>query len=70
MHEAFTVQKLNGLCDLQEDVQTHAPLSLRYGAAAVHPVFEVFLSAQLHLNVKIHLRRAGLEFFCSVFGEI
>lgn len=55
MHEPFAVQKLHRLRDLQEDVQTHAPLSFLNGAAAVQPVFEVFLSAQLHLDVKIHL---------------
>lgn len=56
MHEPFAVQKFYRLHNLQEDVQTHAPLSLLDGAAAVQPVFEVFLSAQLHLDVQIHFR--------------
>ena len=70
MHEPFAVQKLYRLCNLQKDVQTYAPLSRLNGAAAVQPVFEVFLSAQLHLDVQINLGRTGLEFLHGAFSEV
>lgn len=55
MHEALAVQEVDGLGNLQEDVQTLAVLSLLREATLRHPVLQVLLATQLHLDVEVHL---------------
>lgn len=59
MHEPFAVQKVDSLCDLEEDIQTLVVLSLLREAALGHPVFQVLLPTELHLDVQIHLQAGG-----------
>lgn len=56
MHEALAVQEINGLGDLQEDVQTLVVLSLLWEAVLGHPVLKVLLPTELHLDVQVHLQ--------------
>lgn len=55
MHEPLAVQEVNSLSDLQEDVQTLVVLPLFWQAALSHPVLQVLLPAELHLDVQVHL---------------
>ncbi len=55
MHESLAVQKIDGLCNLEEDVQTLVVLPLLREAALSHPVLQVLLPTELHLDVQIHL---------------
>lgn len=56
VHEALAVQEVDGLGDLQEDVQTLAVLPLLGEATLRHPVLQVLLPTQLHLDVQVHLQ--------------
>lgn len=57
MHEAFAVQELDGLGDLQEDVEALAVLPKLWRPPLAHPVLQVLFAAQLHLDVQVHLHR-------------
>lgn len=59
VHEPFAVQEVDSLCDLEEDIQTLVVLSLLREAALGHPVFQVLLPTELHLDVQIHLQTGG-----------
>lgn len=56
MHEALAVQEINSLGDLQEDVQTLVVLSLLWEAVLGHPVLQILLPTELHLDVQVHLQ--------------
>lgn len=56
VHEALAVQEVDGLSDLQEDVQTLAVLPLLGKTPLSHPVLQVLLPTQLHLDVQVHLQ--------------
>lgn len=56
MHEPLAVQEVDGLCDLEEDIQTLVVLPLLREAALSHPVLQVLLPTELHLDVQIHLQ--------------
>lgn len=55
VHEPLAVQEFNSFCNLQKDVQTLVVLPLLWQAALSHPVLQVLLTTQLHLDVKVHL---------------
>lgn len=55
MHEALAVQEVDGFGNLQENVQALVVLPLLGEAAPGHPVLQVLLAAQLHLDVQVHL---------------
>lgn len=56
VHEALAVQEINGLCNLKEDVQTLVVLSLLWEAVLGHPILQILLPTELHLDVKVHLQ--------------
>lgn len=56
VHEPFAVEEIHCFCYLEEDIQTLVVLPLLREAALRHPVFQVLLPAELHLDVQIHLR--------------
>ena len=59
VHESLAVDEIHGLCDLQEDCET-LPVLPELGLRALgHPVFQVLLSAQLHLDVQVDFRCEG-----------
>ena len=58
MHETLAVQEVDSLRDLQEDVQALVVLPLLGEAALSHPVLQVLLPAELHLDVEVHLQMA------------
>lgn len=62
VHEALAVQEVDGLCDLQEDVQTLAVLPLLREATLRHPVLQVLLPTQLHLDIQVHLQHKGTKY--------
>lgn len=56
-------RKLHRLCNLQKDkVNIRSFLSLTWCSGCSASLLRLFLSAQLHLDVQIHLGRTGLEF--------
>lgn len=65
MHEPLAVQEVDSLCDLQKDVQTLVVLSLLREATLSHPVLQVLLPTELHLDVQVHLEtgRGGIQTF-------
>lgn len=56
VHEPFAVQKVHRFGYLEEDLQTLVVLPLLREAALSHPVLQVLLPTELHLDVQIHLR--------------
>lgn len=59
VHETFAVQEVDSLCNLQEDVQTLVELPLVRQATLSHPVLQVLLPTELHLDVQVHLQVGG-----------
>ena len=59
MHEPLAVQEVDRLGDLQEDIQTLVVLPLLREAALSHPVLQVLLPTELHLDVQVHLEEGG-----------
>lgn len=55
VHESLAVQEVDSLCDLEEDIQTLVVLPLLWEAALSHPVLQVLLPTELHLDVQVHL---------------
>lgn len=55
VHEALAVQEVDGFGNLQENVQALVVLPLLGEAAPGHPVLQVLLAAQLHLDVQVDL---------------
>ena len=55
VHEPLAVQEVDSLSDLEGDVQTLVVLPLLREAALSHPVLQVLLPAELHLDVQVHL---------------
>lgn len=64
VHEPFAVQKVHSLSDLKEDVQTLAVLPLLREAALGHPVLQVLLPTELHLDVQVHLPTGRVGSVC------
>lgn len=60
MHEPFAVEEIHGLCYLEEDIQTLVVLPLLREAALGHPVLQVLLPTELHLDVQVHLESKAL----------
>lgn len=56
VHEPLAVQEIHRFCYLEEDVQTLVVLPLLREAALGHPVLQVLLPTELHLDVQVHLR--------------
>lgn len=52
VHEPFAVQEIHSFCYLEEDVQTLVVLALLREAALGHPVLQVLLPTELHLDVE------------------
>lgn len=56
VHKSLAVQEIHSLCNLQEDVQTLRVLPELRQTPLCHPVLQVLLPAQLHLDVQIDFR--------------
>lgn len=55
VHKPLAVQEVDSFCNLQEDVQTLVVLPLLQQAALSHPVLQVLLPTELHLDVQVDL---------------
>lgn len=55
MHKPLGVQEVDSFCNLQEDVQTLVVLPLLRQTALSHPVLQVLLPTELHLDVQVDL---------------
>lgn len=55
VHEPLAVQEINSLCNLEEDIQTLVVLPVLWEEALSHPVLQVLLSTELHLDVQVYL---------------
>lgn len=62
VHEPLAVQEVDSLGDLEEDIQTLVVLPLLCQAALSHPVLQVLLPTQLHLDVQVHLEGAQVGY--------
>lgn len=67
VHEPFAVQEIDGLCNLEEDIQTLVVLSLLWVAALSHPVLQVLFPTELHLDVQVHLERGDICIFILLY---
>ena len=66
VHQTLAVQEVDGLSDLEEDLQTLGALPLVRTAALGHPVLQRVLTTQLHLDVQVHLETAVTHVTTSV----
>lgn len=53
MHKPFPVNEVDSFCDLQKNAETLRVLSELRLRALSHPVLQVLLPAQLHLDVQV-----------------
>lgn len=66
VHEPLAVQEINSLCNLEEDIQTLVVLPVLWEEALSHPVLQVLLSTELHLDVQVYLRMGKHQFEFTV----
>lgn len=62
VHEPLAVQEIDSLCNLEEYIQTLVVLPVLWEVALSHPVLQVLLSTELHLDVQVYLGMGKRQF--------
>lgn len=62
VHEPLAVQEINSLRNLEKDIQTLVVFPVLWEEALSHPIFQVLLSTELHLDVQVYLRMGKQQF--------